>query len=245
MMNQFAIELNGVSKSFAANGKVEQVLNQVTGNVRVGSILTVIGPSGSGKSTILSMCNLLLTPDEGEVFIHGKEVRTWEITELRKKVGIAFQAAPMIPGTVLDNLVLPATIHKSELERPEGFLEKVRLPKTMLQKNVQDLSGGQKQRVALARTLVNKPTILLLDEVSSALDPSSVREIEELIVNIQKEEQTTIIWVTHDLEQAQRVGTHCWFVSGGELVEQGPTELFFSSPKEEMTREFLAKGMKS
>jgi len=115
----------------------------------------------------------------------------------------------------------------------------------MLQKNVQDLSGGQKQRLALARTLVNRPSILLLDEITSALDPSSVREIEELILSIHKAENTTILWVTHDLEQARRVGTECWLIVNGELVEQGTKDEFFSSPKDDRTKQFLAKGMKA
>lgn len=240
-----AIELKTVSKYFCHNGKKEQILKQIDGSIKNGSILTILGPSGSGKSTILSMCNLLLTPDEGEVFIHGKEVRNWNIPELRRTVGIAFQDAPMIPGTVLDNLLIPASIQQMNIEQSEQFLEKVGLPETMLHKNVQDLSGGQRQRLALGRTLVNHPSILLLDEITSALDPSSVREIEELILNIHREENTTILWVTHDLEQARRVGTKSWLIVDGELVEQGTTEAFFSSPKDDRTKQFLAKGMKN
>lgn len=243
MMESNAVEFRGVSKSFSANGKVERVLNQINGKIENGSILTILGPSGSGKSTILSMCNLLLTPDEGEVFIYGKEVRNWNIPELRQKVGIAFQAAPMIPGTVLDNLLLPGSIHQMNIDHPEQFLEKVNLPDSVLHKNVQDLSGGQRQRLGLARTLVNRPSVLLLDEITSALDPSSIREIEHLIVNLHKEENTTILWVTHDLDQARRVGTHSWLIVNGELVEHSPTESFFTSPKDDRTKQFLAKGM--
>jgi len=244
-MESNAVDLRHISKSFSANGKVEHILKQINGSIDAGAILNILGPSGSGKSTILSMCNLLLTPDEGEVFIHGKEVRDWNIPELRQKVGIAFQSAPMIPGSVLENLMLAATIHQMTIDHPEQYLEKVGLPESMLQNNVQDLSGGQKQRLALARTLVNHPSILLLDEITSALDPSSVREIEELILSIHKEENTTILWVTHDLDQARRVGTHCWLIVNGELVEQGTKEAFFSSPKDERTKQFLAKGMKA
>jgi len=117
-MESNAVELRRISKSFSANGKVEKVLNQINGTVQTGAILNILGPSGSGKSTILSMCNLLLAPDEGEVYIHGKEVRKWNIPELRQKVGIAFQSAPMIPGTVLDNLMLPANIHQMTIHHP-------------------------------------------------------------------------------------------------------------------------------
>ncbi|MGV3466644.1 MAG: ABC transporter ATP-binding protein [Heyndrickxia sp.] len=243
-MESYAVEFREVSKSFSTNGKVEQILKQVNGNIEQGAILNILGPSGSGKSTILSMCNLLLTPDEGKVYIQGKEIREWDIPELRQNVGIAFQSAPMIPGTVLDNLMLPANIHQKTINHPEQYLEKVGLPESMLQKNVQDLSGGQKQRLALARTLVNHPSILLLDEITSALDPSSVREIEELILSIHKDENTTILWVTHDLEQASRVGTHCWLIVNGELVEQGSKDEFFTSPQDDRTKQFLAKGMK-
>ncbi|WP_084783173.1 phosphate ABC transporter ATP-binding protein [Bacillus dakarensis] len=219
-------------------------LRKVSGTVTKGSILTIIGPSGSGKSTILSLCNLLSTPDEGEIYVGEKEIREWNIQELRRYVGIAFQSAPMLAGTVEENLCLPLKLRGQSLEEPEKYLDFVGLSKDLLTREAKELSGGQRQRLSLARTLVNKPSVLLLDEVTSALDSISSQEIEELIMRINAERQTTIIWVTHDLNQAKRVGTQTWMVMEGSLVESGPTELFFSQPKDNRTKEFLHNLMR-
>lgn len=233
------VELQNVSKSFMNQQETITVLKEVSGKVEKGSIVTIIGPSGSGKSTILSLCNLLQTQDNGEILIQGKEVREWDIQELRRRVGIAFQSAPMLNGTALDNLSLPLRLQGKIMEDPMKYMDYVGLTEDLLSRHAKELSGGQKQRLSLARTLVNEPVVLLLDEVTSALDPIASHEIEELIVRINKERQTTILWVTHDLSQAERVGDETWFVVDGKIVETGPTKLFFTNPKEEQTRQFL------
>ncbi len=233
------VEFRNVSKSFINEQETVDVLKNVSSKVEKGSIVTLIGPSGSGKSTILSLCNLLQTPDEGEILVQGKEVREWDIQELRRKVGIAFQSAPMIAGSALENLSLPVQLQGRNLDDPMKYLDYVGLTADLLSREAKELSGGQRQRLSLARTLVNKPTVLLLDEVTSALDPISAREIEELILRINREHHTTILWVTHDLSQAERVSDQTWLIVDGRLVEAGPTKLFFSEPKEEQTRQFL------
>ncbi|WP_100402528.1 ABC transporter ATP-binding protein [Bacillus sp. FJAT-42315] len=236
-MTDYAVTFKQVDKYFQ-NG-TQKVLRQMTAEIPKGVILTLVGPSGSGKSTLLSLCNLMLTPDQGEVFIDGKEVRDWNVNKLRKYVGLAFQTPTMLPGTVEDNLMLAARLHQVELQDSGKRLEYVGLPTSLLTRNAAELSGGQKQRVALARTLVNPTSILLLDEVTSALDVSAAREIEQLIVNIQKQEKKTVLWVTHDLEQAKRVGDVTWLLVDGELVEATDTQTFFQQPKKEITRRFL------
>ncbi len=233
------VEFRNVSKSFINEQETVDVLKNVSSKVEKGSIVTLIGPSGSGKSTILSLCNLLQTPDEGEILVQGKEVREWDIQELRRKVGIAFQSAPMIAGSALENLSLPVQLQGRNLDDPMKYLDYVGLTADLLSREAKELSGGQRQRLSLARTLVNKPTVLLLDEVTSALDPISAREIEELILRINREHHTTILWVTHDLSQAERVSDQTWLIVDGRLVEESPTKLFFSEPKEEQTRQFL------
>ncbi|WP_445662256.1 ATP-binding cassette domain-containing protein [Bacillus sp. FSL W8-0116] len=130
---------------------------------------------------------MLITPDEGEVHIQGKEVRKWEVQELRRRVGIAFQSAPMLTGTSLENLTLPARLQGRTLNNPEKYMEYVGLSKDLLTREAKELSGGQRQRLSLARTLVNNPSVLLLDEVTSALDSISGHEIEELILRLNRE----------------------------------------------------------
>lgn len=236
---EIEVELINVSKSFVNQKETVEVLKKVSGKVEKGSIVTIIGPSGSGKSTILSLCNLLQTSDEGEVNIQGKEVRKWDIQELRRRVGIAFQSAPMLSGTALDNLTLPFQLQSRKVEDPMKYLEYVGLTENLLTRQAKELSGGQRQRLSLARTLVNEPSVLLLDEVTSALDPMSAHEVEELILRINREQHTTILWVTHDLSQAERVGDQTWLVIDGSLVEAAPTKQLFAEPKEELTKQFL------
>lgn len=192
-------------------GKRVPALAEISGEVPSGAILTV-GSSGSGKSTLLSLCNLLLTPDNGEIRIHGKEVREWNIPELRRKVGMVFQTPTMLSGTVRDNLTVGARLNGFEVKESEQLILRMGLSQEMLLRNAQDLSGGQKQRLSLARTLVNQPSVLLLDEITSALDITSARAVEDLILQINREQKTTVLWVTHDLAQARRVGDLTWLL---------------------------------
>lgn len=240
-MNHPELELINITKTFMNQKHAVPVLKGISGKVRKGDILTIIGPSGSGKSTILSLCNVLQSPDQGKIYIHGRDIKEWNIGELRRYVGIAFQFAPMFQGTVLDNLTLPARLQGKTLEDPLKFINYVGLSEDILTREAKELSGGQKQRLSLARTLVNEPSILLLDEVTSALDSISANEVEELIMRVNREQNTTILWVTHDLSQAERVGDQTWLIMDGNIVEDAPTGLFFSEPKEARTKEFIEK----
>lgn len=233
------IQFDQVTKQFPVKQGTITVLRGIQGDIPKGVILTLLGPSGSGKSTLLSLCNLLLTPDSGRVIVQDKDVREWDISELRRSVGMVFQTPTLLPGTVSDNLTIGAKLHGQRLDYPEQYLRQVGLSEDLLTRDAQDLSGGQKQRVALARTLVTKPSVLLLDEVTSALEPATVREIEELIKRIQQEQKTTILWVTHDLAQAERVGDIAWLLVDGKLTEASDTKMFFSNPQKEATRRFL------
>lgn len=233
------IEFINVGKTFQQQKETLQILKGIRAKVDRGSIVTLIGPSGSGKSTLISLCNLLQNPDEGQIYIRGREIREWDIQELRRKVGIAFQSAPMMQGTALENLSLPATLKGETLKDPEKYMNYVGLSTELLSREARELSGGQRQRLSFARTLVNEPAILLLDEVTSALDSISAHEIEELILRINKERNTTILWVTHDLSQAERVGDQTWLLMDGRMIETAPTGQFFNEPTHELTKEFL------
>lgn len=233
------IQFVHVSKSFAGN----PVLDDLSGEIPHGKIVTIVGPSGAGKSTLLSLCNLLVTPDTGEVHVNSKEVRTWNIGELRRYVGLVFQAPTMFPGTVEDNLMIGPKLRHCTIQRPEHYLQNVGLPLSLLNSEAESLSGGQKQRVALARVLVNDPKVLLLDEVTSALDPLAAKEVEDWILKVQRQNQMTVVWVTHNLQQAKRVGDMTWLLASGKIIESLETDRFFTDPKEEMTRQFLAGDM--
>ncbi len=237
-----AITFDSVHKWYEHAGRTQTVLTDISGVILRGTIVTLVGPSGSGKSTLLSLCNLLVSPDAGQVMIDGQEVRQWSIPALRRRVGLVFQSPVMFPGTVLDNLRYGPMLRGEQLTNPEDFLHSVGLSEDLLLRNAGDLSGGQQQCVALARTLVNDPDILLLDEVTSALDPSAARDVEEWIVHVHEEHHTTLLWVTHNLDQARRVGQYTWLLVQGRLVETAETARFFEDPASEETRQFLCSA---
>ncbi|MGI2328613.1 ABC transporter ATP-binding protein [Planococcus sp. YIM B11945] len=219
------------------------ILKGITGSFPKGKITTLVGPSGAGKSTLLKLCNSLLSPRSGEIFIKGQKIDQFEPTDLRRLVGIALQSAPMISGSVYKNLALPLELQGKKLEMSEAkqLLRDVGLEDTFLPHKVTELSGGQRQKVSIARTLVNRPEILLLDEITSSLDRTSLKEIEELICNINRKYGTTIIWITHNLHQALAIGDFTWVMMDGEVIEMGESTLL-EAPATEKVKRFVKGG---
>ncbi|MBM7633147.1 phosphate ABC transporter ATP-binding protein [Geomicrobium sediminis] len=216
------------------------ILKSITGSFVRGGITTLVGPSGAGKSTLFRLCNGLLSASSGGIWIDGIAIDDYEPVQLRREIGIVLQSATMIAGTVRDNLELPRALQGESLtdNEAEEYIKVVGLGKEFLTRNSHDLSGGQKQRVSIARTLVNRPKILLLDEITSSLDRVSTQEIEELIVHINQHYKTTVIWITHHLDQALQIGTYTWVMMDGKLVESGPSNLL-RNPENEDVRRFV------
>lgn len=235
-LTEKAIEFNEVHYSDGPT----KIIKDVTGSFSKGKITSIVGPSGAGKTTLFRLCNGLISPSQGNILISGKDIQTYEPTELRRNVGLALQSATMLSGTVYSNLSLPRKLKDEQLTKEEAtdLLESVNLDKNLLKRNVKDLSGGQRQKVSIARTLVNRPKILLLDEITSSLDRISKQEIEELIIKINKEFNVTIIWITHNLEQATQIGDHTWVMINGELLESGDSSLLLE-PQNKQVRRFV------
>lgn len=210
--------------SYSANGT--KILQSITGTIRKGKITVLVGPSGAGKTTLLKMCNGLLSPSSGEIMLEGKPLSAVPPLSLRRAAGIVLQNSPMTEGTVYDNLALPMKLQGKELAEQQALelLDQVGLERRYINKDSSSLSGGQQQKVSIARTLVNKTKILLLDEITSALDPSSLDDIEQLIAKLNAEQQITIIWITHNLKQARRMGDFAWMMEDGKLVEAGTVD---------------------
>lgn len=211
--------------------KNRTILHNLNGTFYKGKITTLVGPSGAGKSTLLKMCNGLLAPTSGNIIIDKQPIQEYEPTSLRRKVGIALQGAPILRSSVYENLALPRTLQGEQLSEEEAVaaLEDVQLDASFLHREAPELSGGQKQRLSIARTLINKSDILLLDEITSALDPTSAKEIEELILKINRKYGVTIIWITHNLQQARRVSDFTWILQDGQLLANGDVSILESS----------------
>ncbi|MEK4427251.1 ABC transporter ATP-binding protein [Solibacillus sp. FSL K6-1523] len=238
-MLQHAITFDNVS--FEINQT--KLLKNISGTFYKGQITTLIGPSGAGKTTLLKLCNGLISASCGQIMIEHDNIELIEPTTLRRKVGIALQSAPLLKTSVYENLALPRKLQEQKLNEEEAlsFLQAVGLDKEFLMREAIDLSGGQKQKLSIARTLVNQSEVLLLDEITSALDPKSVREIEELVVQLNVQYGVTIIWITHNIEQAKRLGHYTWLLKEGQLIDAAQTEILFQSDNP-VVQSFIQRG---
>lgn len=181
-------------------------MQNISFEVRAGEHLSITGPSGSGKSTLLRLINRLLEPTAGEVFIEGRNYTTIPPQQLRREVGLALQSPFLFPGTVADNIRFgPSQVGKRLSDAViDDLLKKMNLG-NYRDRDVSKLSGGEAQRISLARTMANKPKILLLDEPTSALDKKSQLQIEAVLQQLVRTIDLTYIIVTHDPEQARRL----------------------------------------
>jgi polar amino acid transport system ATP-binding protein len=240
------IRLEGVRKSFGDN----LVLDGIDLEVAAGEVLVIIGPSGSGKSTLLRCVNLLEPIQAGRILFEGAEItgRGVDVTAVRQRIGIVFQQFNLFPHlTVMDNLTLAARrirkLPRGEAEtRARELLEVVGLPEKAEQ-HPHQLSGGQQQRVAIARALMMSPTVMLFDEVTSALDPELVGEVLVVMRDLARGSGTTMLVVTHEMHFARDVGDRVVFMDGGKIVEQGPPADVLDNPREERTRRFLRRSL--
>jgi polar amino acid transport system ATP-binding protein len=236
-----ALSVQGLHKSF---DHVE-VLGGIDLHVREHEVVCLIGASGSGKSTLLRCINLLEPIDAGRILIEGKEITAQgvDVNRIRQHVGIVFQAFNLFPHmTVLRNVTLgpsealgmskrDAEARASELLGRFGLADK--------RDDYPDrLSGGQQQRVAIVRALAMDPDVMLLDEVTSALDPELVAEVLNVIRELAAGGMTMVI-ATHEMGFARDIGSRICFLDAGVILEEGPPEEIFSSPREERTRRFL------
>lgn len=216
------------------------------------AVSAFIGPSGCGKSTFLRAINRLnaLIPDarpRGEILLNGENIYApgMDVVQLRQRVGMVFQRWNAFPKSIYDNVAygprVNGTARRSELDEVvESSLRRAVLwdeVKDRLRQSALGLSGGQQQRLCIARALANQPEVLLLDEPCSALDPIATQKIEELLYELKSE--LTIVIVTHNLQQAARVSDHTAFFYLGKLIEVGPTQSLFTSPREERTEAYI------
>ncbi len=194
------------------------VLDGVDGAVPEGQVTVVAGPSGAGKTSLLRLCNRLDVPDGGRVDYRGRDVADLDPLRLRRRVGMVFQRARLLPGTVADNLQVAAP--DADRDRMGAALERVSLAAAMLDRSGDRLSGGEAQRVCLARTLITDPDVLLADEPTSALDATPKLAFERVTRRLTGD-GLTVLWVTHDLDQLRRLADHVLVLIGGQVRYQG------------------------
>ncbi|MEZ4619462.1 MAG: phosphate ABC transporter ATP-binding protein [Caldilineaceae bacterium] len=200
----------------------KRIVNDISLKVHTGDLIAVIGPSGAGKSSLLRLINRLDEPTGGTVYLQGQDYRQMAPCELRRRVGMMMQAAYLFPGTVAENLRFGPRQQGQELgdTAVAKLLEQVGLP-NFANRDVTHLSGGEAQRVSLARTLANRPELLLLDEPTSALDERAAQGIEELLRHIFQEQGLTALMITHDTAQAERIANRAILVKAGQLTLSG------------------------
>ena len=241
-----AVRIEGMNKHYGTF----HALRDINLTVQRGEKVVICGPSGSGKSTMIRCINRLEEHSAGRIAVLGTELNddVANIDEIRREVGMVFQHFNLFPHmTVLENCVLaPMLVRKTARPDAEAtarrFLEKVRIPE-QAGKFPGQLSGGQQQRVPLAGALCMQPQILLFDEPTSALDPEMISEVLDVMVTLASE-GITMICVTHEMGFARRVADRVIFMDGGEIVEEAPPEVFFTSARNERTRRFLAQVLK-
>ena len=239
------LSVRSLSKSFGAHAALRG--RRLSGS---GRSLVLIGPSGGGKSTLLRVLGGLEVPDEGEVAIDGEPMHFEEawLHRYRQQIGTVFQTLNLFPHlTALENITLPLEkVHGlAKLEarsRAEALLARFQV-ESHAHKRPAEMSGGQRQRVAIARALSIKPRLLLFDEPTSALDPGMTAEVLQAIEEL-RAEGLHLILVTHHLAFARRVADQVAFLADGAVLESGPAEEVFASPRCEATRRFLAQVMR-
>lgn len=244
-MSDPVLEVRGVTKEFDG----EPVLRGIDLSVHEHQAFALIGASGSGKSTLLRAIDLLVEIDDGDILLDGEVITDPSVdsTSVRRRLGVVFQAFNLFPHlSVLENIVLgPVRAHGVQRRQAEAEALEL-LARFGLADRADErpdrMSGGQQQRVAIIRALAGGPRVLLLDEVTSALDPELVGEVLELVAELKAEGMTMLI-TTHEMSFAREFADEVCFLSQGRIVEQGPPEQVFGSPTQPETERFLQRHL--
>jgi osmoprotectant transport system ATP-binding protein len=234
------IEISNLTKRFQTHTAVDHV----SLNVNKGETLVLLGTSGCGKTTTLKMINRLIEPTSGEIRINGIEVRQQPGPELRRRMGYVIQDGGLFPHYSVAEAI--ATVPKlvgwtSEqiVYRTQELMTKLQLPTTLLNRYPSELSGGQRQRVGLARALATHPPVVLMDEPFGALDPFTRRHVRRELFGLNELKETTVVLVTHDVNEALELADRIALMDKGRIVQIGPPDELLTHPATDFVREFL------
>ena len=238
------ISFKNVTKSYGS----KKVLKNLTFSIEAGKFIVLIGPSGCGKTTTLKMINRLIEPDSGEISIDGVNIRSKNPVELRRSIGYVIQQIGLFPNmTVEQNIAVVPKLLKMPKEKWRQIvlelLELVGMPyEEYADKYPSELSGGQQQRIGVLRALAASPPIVLMDEPFGALDPITRDSLQEEVRKLQKRLKKTIVFVTHDMEEALRLADIIVFMNEGEIVQMALPEEMLHNPASDMIRDFMGRN---
>ena len=239
-----AIEYQHVSMAFGE----KTVIQDFNLAVKEGEFVTIIGSSGCGKTTILKMVNGLVRPTDGVILVNGIRTRETDLTQLRRSIGYAIQGSVLFPHmTVEKNIAyVPNLLNKSDKVRTAAAVDKwmniVGLDETMRKRYPSQLSGGQQQRVGIARALAASPNILLMDEPFGAVDEITRSSLQDEIARIHKETNITILFVTHDIHEALKLGTKVLVMDKGQVQQFAPPQTIKNEPTNEYVKTLLTRA---
>lgn len=235
------IEIQNCTVVYGAN----EVLNRVSLCVKKGEFIVIIGPSGCGKTTLLKMINGLVTPVEGEVMVNGERLTECNLVAMRRCIGYAVQGVRLFPHmTVEENVCyvpgLERRMTREEKRQLTGkMLEMVQLPLELAERFPRQLSGGQKQRVGIARAMAANPDILLMDEPFGAVDAITRKGLQEELLALQQKTGITIVFITHDIGEAFKLGSRVLIMKDGVILQEGTKEDLLADPKDGFVKQLL------
>ncbi|HGY9575664.1 TPA: methionine ABC transporter ATP-binding protein MetN [Vibrio fluvialis] len=240
------IEISHVNKVFYQGNKEIHALKDINLNIPQGTIFGVIGSSGAGKSTLIRCVNMLETPTSGSVIVDSVDLtklNSKQLSETRRNIGMIFQHFNLLSSrTVFENIALPLELSGKDDQHIERKVSELLTLVGLADKRdsyPSNLSGGQKQRVAIARALASDPKVLLCDEATSALDPATTQSILELLKEINRKLNITMLLITHEMDVVKSICHEVAIIGGGELVEKGSVGDIFAHPKTELAHQFI------
>lgn len=234
------IEYKNICKSYSGT----PVLQGFNLEINEGDFLCVVGTSGSGKTTMMKMINGLLTPDKGELLISGKNIKDEDIISLRRKIGYAIQGNGLFPHmTAAENIGYVPKLEGADDKTIDCIVDKmlklVGLSADVKEKYPDELSGGQQQRVGLARAYANSPLILLMDEPFGAVDSITRYQLQKDLKEIHKATNCTIVFITHDIQEAFKLGTHILVMDEGKIQQYGTTDEVWNNPANNFVKKLI------
>jgi len=241
MENQDCIILENVSKSYGENS----ILDNFNLKICKGDFLTIIGSSGCGKTTVLKLINGLLTPDSGRILVNGEDISKIDQIQLRRKMGYVIQEVGLFPHmNISKNIAYVPNLIKEDdkikiSNKVKELIKMVGLDEEIITRYPSELSGGQRQRVGLARALAASPEVLLMDEPFGAVDEINRKLLQEEILKIYNKLNVMIVFITHDIKEALKLGTRVLVMDKGEIIQIGTPSEIKQNPKTDFVRELI------